>query len=134
MTTATTYPAIPTLEPQRAGERPADFGLRAFRFLVSERVVAGLLDTDALELAMHASHGVVTAVEMNAEAREVMRGVRFDIATTLERRAREMPPAVSAPPPDDSRQPDGPRDGGHRVPLRRPVPIVPPAGASARPF
>lgn len=128
--TATTFPMIPTLPPQRAGERPGDYGLRAFLFLVAERVAAELLDTLTLELAHQASHGVVSAREMAPAARTILHNVRTDIATTLLRREREQKAAPAVPSVD----PTKPIAGGHLVQLRRPVPIIPPAGATARAF
>src|ERR1700676_3609354 len=80
---------IPTLQPRGVEEAPRAFGLRAFQFLVRERVVAAVLDTDVLEQALAASHLIVAAREMSDPVRDQLHNVRLDMAATVDRRKRE---------------------------------------------
>ena len=84
------FPRIPTLAPRGIEEAARAFGLRAFEFLMRERVVAALLDTDVLEQALAASHLIVVASEMADTVREQLHTVRLDIAATIDRRTREQ--------------------------------------------
>src|ERR1700676_528035 len=81
---------IPTLQPRGIEEAARAFGLRAFQFLVRERVVAAALDTDVVEQALAASALIIVAREMSDTVREQLHTVRLDMAGTIDRRTREQ--------------------------------------------
>jgi hypothetical protein len=132
--TAATYPMVPMLDPRTMTESAFDFGMRAFRYLLGERGLSLLLETDTLELALLASQPIVAAREMAAPAREAIHATRLEISTTLHRRHREAAiaervaerQAVAAAAPTTK----GP--GPQGALLRRPVPVLPPSGAAVR--
>ena len=140
MTTPTTsFPMIPTLSPRTVDEGAIEFGLRAFAFLVGERLSACLLDTETLQLAMHASLCVVTGADTHATARAAMHATRLDIATTVARRERDAADALAirelcqkARQAAHAAAQAPNANGGARVPARRPVPIIPPAAGALR--
>lgn len=124
----TAYPTIPTLEPRTADESPREFGLRAFRFLLTESLCACVLPSSTLEQAIAASQ-LMTSADVADAARERFHAIRLDIMRTLDRRNREEKAAakaaavvVNAPKPQ----------GGKPAPLRRPTPIIPPATTARR--
>lgn len=130
---------LPTLAPRTADETAQSFGLRAFRFLVAEGLSACALDTDALELAHHASQTLVAAPDLSPLVCDRYHLMRLDMLNTIARRQREADEAayratlqVPALRPVARQYPD--RDGGTRVARLRPIPIVPPAGMTVRPF
>jgi len=125
--TTTTYPTIPTLAPQTDEESPREFGLRAFRFLLIEELTAGLLSTPDLEQAMAASQLLTSAKDTAPQARERFHALRHDIASTLNRRQHEAREAAKVPPPTASQKTPPSRP----VRLQRPVPMLPPSGATA---
>src|SRR5207244_269335 len=84
------FPRIHTLAPRGIEEAARAFGLRAFEFLMRERVVAAVLDTDVLEQALAASHLIVVASEMADTVREQLHTVRLDMAATIDRRRRDQ--------------------------------------------
>ena len=124
------FPRIPSLEPRGIEEAARAFGLRAFQFLMRERVVAAVLDTEVLEQALAASHLIVAAHEMADSVREHLHAVRLDMAATIERRTREQRKlaAVATRNPAAPTRPTPPRR------LRRPVPIRPSSPAVVNPF
>lgn len=122
----TTYKRIPDLPGQMAGERPFDFGLRAFRFLLVEEVSAALLDTPVLEQALNSSLAVITAPDLTDATRERYHRLRHEITGTVVRRhaaARLAEQTAAAAPvaPTPS--------GGSRVRRVPVVPQLPPSGA-----
>lgn len=130
-TATTTYPTIPTLDAQRRDESPREFGLRAFRFLLTEQLCAAVLDSRTLEHAMAASQVVILGdAETSPVARERYRDVRLDILRTLDRRRREE--QATAKRATVATSSPKPKDGGKPSPLRRPVPVVPPASTARR--
>src|SRR5204862_4178618 len=124
------FPRIPTLAPRGIEEAARAFGLRAFEFLMRERVVAAVLDTDVLEQALAASHLIVVASEMADTVREQLHTVRLDMAATIDRRRREQRQRVQ---PAPRGTPQGPRDPIQPGRLR-PVPIRPSSPAVVSPF
>jgi hypothetical protein len=134
MSTTTYLPIAERFATRTTSESPREFGLRAFRFLMGDRLSVLALDDATLDLALAASQEVVIASEMADSAREVMRSLRFDILSTLERRRRDERAAAAKAPVASAAPAPRPKSGGLKTGLRRPVPVVPPGGASARPF
>jgi hypothetical protein len=124
------FPKIPTLDARGVEEGPREFGLRAFRFLLTERLVAGVLNTDALEHALAVSQLIVIAHEMADTVRDEIHAVRLDIMTTIGRRQREQREAAALA---ASRRPI-PKTPGQPTRLRCPVPIKPTPSAVTNPF
>jgi hypothetical protein len=124
------FPKIPTLEARGIEEAARAFGLRAFQFLVRERVVAAVLDTDVLEQALAASQLIVVAPEMAHTVRDQIHAVRLDIVNTIGRRHREQRQAAALA---ASRR-TMPNTPGQPTRLRRPVPIKPTPSAVTNPF
>jgi hypothetical protein len=124
------FPRIPTLAPRGIEETPRAFGLRAFEFLLRERVVAAVLDTDVLEQALAASHLIVVASEMADTVREQIHTVRLDMAATIDRRLREQR-ELAAGATRNAARPTRPIQPGR---LRGPVPIRPTSPAVVNPF
>lgn len=124
----TTYPTIPTLAPQADDETVREYGLRAFRFLLAENLCAAVLDTADLEQAIAASMLLLPTPDLAPVVRARYHAIRFDILSTLDRRqraARQLEKAAAA-----AAKPNV--DGGKPAPLRRPVPVIPPASVARR--
>lgn len=135
-TTKTAAPMPPSLAPRRAGESAHTFGLRAFAFVINEGVIG--VDSEALELALHASHGIVTAPDLLPSTRETLTQRRLDILSMLAARQRQADEvaqlealATAKPEPPAEPKGKGKGNGGPRVPRRRPQPVMPPGGAFA---
>ena len=124
------FQRIPTLGPCGVDEAPREFGLRALQFLLTERVVAAVLETDALEHALAVSQLIVIAPEMAEPVRDHLRSVRADILTTIGRRLREQRDAATLA---ARSRPTSPTQG-QPTRLRRPVPIKPTPSAVRNPF
>lgn len=121
---------LPTLAPQRADEPVYLFGLRAFRFLVTERIPVSLLASYERKAALHASQTIVTSpLDQYLTADEALRlrerwhDVRAQLLASIEDDAARLAAlqqqanaldglqdAPSAPQGDDL------RDGGTKVP------------------
>lgn len=133
---ASAFKLIPTFPSRRAGERPFDLGLRAFRFLLTEELSAAVLDTEDLEQALAASQSIVTGKDLSLEVRDRYQRLRLDIMTTVQRRQREARAAAAAQaapaPAAPTVRPTG--GGGQRVKLIPTMPKLSPSGAAARPF
>lgn len=128
---ATTLAPFPTLTAQQPIESHFEFGLRGFRFLLVEsaHVSAYALDLATLEQVMSSS-SVLMAAPVSDRVREQYREVRAQVATAiafLQAHAREAA-TVAAATPDQQTPPS------RSAKLRRPVPVLPPSGATARPF
>lgn len=123
-------PALPTFTPRQSDEPLLAFGQRAFAFLISTELPAGLLSTEALTHAAVASQLAVGTREILPAVRERYRVVRLEILRTLDKRQRLwqalekqlLVPATDFPPP--------PPDHGKRV-KRIPVPVAPLTGGAA---
>jgi len=124
------FPKIPVLDPCGDEEDPREFGLRTLQFLLTERVVAAVLDTDALEHALAVSQLIVIAAEMTEPVRDHLRAVRADILTTIGRRQRQQRDAAALA---ARSRPTSPTQG-QPTRLRRPVPIKPTPSAVRNPF
>jgi len=120
-----TYPRIPTLDAQRAGEPAEAFGLRAFSYLVAERVPVGLLTREQQAAALHFSLLLVTAPDVAASVLARWADVRHQLAVALATPvvAETAPVAASTAPQS------APLPGGARV--ARPVPPTRPTPPSA---
>lgn len=132
MTTTTIPATFPTFDPRAAAESAEAYGLRDFRFLL-EYDGLGLLDTETLRLALHASHVVVAARGISERAADRLADLRRRIISLIERderAARQAAAAAAVPAPAPA--PKG-RPGRPSLLLRR-QPVMPPAGGAARPF
>jgi hypothetical protein len=139
MTAALAIQTIPTFAPIAADETAHAFGLRAFGYLVTLGHGAALLDTEALELAQHASLVIIRNAALLDGTRETFTAIRREIAETLARRHRDaaeraqlaaLRAKFTAAPVAPAAPPVQPK-GGPRVPVVRPRPLLPSAGASA---
>lgn len=122
-----TYPALPSLIARQAGESLREYAKRALEFVIDTRQCA-TLDDQTLDLAVSLSTGIV-AGELSDTARENLHGLRLMMMQAQNYRrqldaqtARAALAAASAKP----------KSGGLHSVLKRPVPIVPPAGAGRR--
>ena len=120
----TSFPLIPRLAGQQPGETAEAFGLRAFSYLVTERVPVTLLTPLQQAAALHFSLVAVTAKDVAPAVRERYHDVRLQLVAAASR-----PAIVDAPPAAVSAPQAAPLAGGARVP--RPTPPSPQRPPSA---
>jgi hypothetical protein len=118
------FPLIPRLLGQQPGETAESFGLRAFAYLVTERVPVTLLTPEQQAAALHFSLVAVTAPDVADAVRARYHDVRLQLVAAASR-----PVVVDAPPAAPAARQASSLPGGDKV--ARPVPPTRPTPPSA---